>query len=291
MGVDRNALQRVVDSTAFNGVVFATILANAAVLGAQTYPGVVSRYGSLLEALNQLFLAVFVVELVLRMAAFGARPQRFFRLGWNAFDFVVVAAAFLPGLRENTTLLRLVRLLRVVRVVRILPDLRVLLVAVLRSLPPLGSMTVLTALILFVYGMVGWILFGQAEPGAWGDIGRAMLTLFIMLSLENLPQNLERGMEIHPWSWLYFVSFALVAAFIVLNLLIGVVLNSMEEAREMEARRALPELPVDHDAHGPSVPERLATVKVLVEELERELVLRERAAERRAGSHAATRTE
>ena len=155
----------------------------------------------------------------------------------------------MPGLRENSTLLRLARLLRVVRVVRLLPDLRILLTGVARSLPPLGSMAVLTTLILFVYGMVGWTLFGDEAPEQWGDIGSAMLTLFVLLTLENFPVYLEQGMAIHPWSWVYFVSFALVAAFIVLNVLIGVVLNSMEEARALERRRV----------EGGPVAERIAT--------------------------------
>ena len=86
-------------------------------------------------------------------------------------------------------------------------------------------MTMLTALILYVYGIVGWTLFGDEDPEHWGDIGEAMLTLFVLLTLENFPAYLERGMAIEPWSVVYFVSFVMVAAFIVLNLLIGVVLQ------------------------------------------------------------------
>ena len=276
-----NTFQRFVDSPGFAGVVLATIVANAVVLGLQTYDSVVRDYGQLLDRLNDVFLIVFVVELGLRIASYGRRPQDFFRSGWNVFDFVVVAAAFAPGLRQNATLLRLARLLRVVRVIRLLPDLRLLLLAVGRSLPPLFSMTVLTTLILFVYGMVGWVLFGDEDPAAWGDIGEAMLTLFVLLTLENFPATLQRGMEIHPWSWVYFVSFVLVAAFIVLNVLIGIVLNSMEEARELERRRSLharhvgygaPEL--DGVVGGPApILERIAMLRAALEELERELAL------------------
>ncbi len=274
-------LARIVASRPFDAVVFVVILANAVVLGAQTYDGLVREYGGLLDTLNGVFLAVFVVELALRMGSYGRRPQDFFRSGWNVFDFVVVAAGFVPGVRENTTLLRLLRLLRVVRVVRLLPDLRVLLLAVSRSLPPLASMSVLTLLILFVFGMVGWLLFGEAEPAAWGDVGKAMLTLFVMLSLENLPANLERGMEIHPWSWIYFVAFALIAAFIVLNVLIGVVINSMEEAREIETRRALRE-ELGGDQHDGEAAEalvaRVGALRTALDDLERELLAGRRGA-------------
>ncbi len=268
----RNALWRIVESPLFTGVIIAVIVANAVVLGLQTYPGLERDHGDLLDLVNEIFLGVFVVELAVRFAAYGRRPLDFFRGGWNIFDLVVVGAAFVPGLRENTTLLRLARLARVVRVVRLLPDLRLLLTAVVRSLPPLFSMVVLTALVLFVYGMIGWLLFADALPERWGNIGEAMLTLFVMLTLENFPQYMERGMEIHPWSWLYFVTFILIAAFMVLNVLIGIVLNSMEEAREIERRRALDIDDGDGgDVQLAPVAERIQILRAALDELEQEL--------------------
>jgi voltage-gated sodium channel len=262
-------LQRLVDSAAFNSVIIGVILANAVVLGLQTYPGIVDSYGGALDLLNALCLGVFVVELTLRIASYGRRPQDFFKSGWNVFDFVVITAAFIPGVRDSSTLLRLVRLARVVRVVRLLPDVRVLIVGVFRSLPPLLSMAALTTVILFVYGMVGWLLFADELPEEWGTIGDAMLTMFILLTLENFPFYMERGMNVHPWSWVFFVSFVLVAAFIVLNVLIGIVLNSMEEAREIERRKSLG----IHVGGQPPAPvaERIQILRAALDELEQEL--------------------
>ncbi len=275
------ACRRIVGSSWFDPLMLTVIVVNAIVLGLETYDSIDASAGGLLHTGNDVMLGIFVVELLIRMAAHGRDVGGFFRSGWNVFDFVVVAAGFVPGVRENTTLLRLLRLLRVVRVVRLLPDLRVLLLAVSRSLPPLASMSVLTLLILFVFGMVGWLLFGEAEPAAWGDVGKAMLTLFVMLSLENLPANLERGMEIHPWSWIYFVAFALIAAFIVLNVLIGVVINSMEEAREIETRRALRE-ELGGDQHDGEAAEalvaRVGALRTALDDLERELLAGRRGA-------------
>jgi voltage-gated sodium channel len=262
-------LQRLVDSAAFNTTIIAVIVANAVVLGLQTYPGVVDGHGDTLDLLNATFLAVFVVELALRLASYGRRPQDFFRSGWNVFDFVVISAAFVPGIRESSTLLRIVRLARVVRIVRLLPDVRVLIVGVLHSLPPLISMTLLTTVILYVYGMVGWLLFGDEIPEDWGNIGEAMLTMFVLLTLENFPSYMDRAMEVHSWSWIFFVSFVLIAAFVVLNVLIGIVLNSMEEARELERRRALG-IAVGEGAPAP-VAERIAILRAALDELEHEL--------------------
>jgi voltage-gated sodium channel len=259
------ALRRLVDSPAFTAAVVAVILANAVVLGLQTYPGLEREHGDTLDLLNRLFLAFFVVEISLRVASYLPRPWNYFREGWNVFDFLAVGLAFVPGLRENTTILRLARLARIVRVVHLLPDVRILITAVIRSLPPLASMAVLTTLILFIYGMVGWQLFGDALPGDWGTIGTAMLTLFVMLTLENFPHYMDAGMEVHPWSWVFFVSFVLTAAFIVINVFIGIVLNSMEEARELARRESL--------APGEAVPvlERIQILRRALDELEREL--------------------
>jgi voltage-gated sodium channel len=263
-------LQRIVDSPAFTAAVVAVILANAVVLGLQTYPSLNRDYGDALDLLNNLFLAFFVVEIGIRIAAYGRRPWRFFLDGWNVFDFLAVALAFGPGLRENSTVLRLARLARIVRVVHLLPDVRILITAVIRSLPPLASMAILTTLILFVYGMVGWQLFGDELPNRWGTIGEAMLTLFVMLTLEDFPVYMEEGMAIHSWSWIFFVSFILVAAFVVINVFIAIVLNSMEEARELERRQPLP-----GEEDVAPVAERIAMLRTALDELERELNVRE----------------
>jgi voltage-gated sodium channel len=276
--VQPNRLWRIVESPFFTGFILVVIIANAVVLGLQTYEEIESRYGDLLNLLNDLFLAIFVVELVLRIGAYGRRPREFFRDGWNVFDFVVIGVAFVPGIRESSTLLRLARLLRVVRVVRILPELRVLVTGVVRSLPPLGSMLLLTTVLLFVYGMVGWLLFGEEIPEDWGNIGRAMLSLFVLLTLEDFPRYMEAGMEVHPWSWIYFVTFVLITVFIVINVLIGIVLNSMEEARELERRSRLSvddEAPLGDIAPAP-VLERVAILRAALDELEQELAVADR---------------
>jgi voltage-gated sodium channel len=228
---------RIVASAWFDFLIFGVIVANAVVLGLDTYDSITRDAGGLLNTLNDIFLGVFVVELAIRIGAYGRRPQDFFRSGWNVFDFVVIGAAFLPGLRENSTLLRLVRLARVLRVVRLLPELRLLIVAVGRSLPGLASLSVMAVILLYVYGIVGWLVFGDALPDDYGNIGDAMLTLFLLLSLENLPNVVEQGMEVSDWAVPYYVSFVLIAALLVLNILIGVVINSLDEARELEWER------------------------------------------------------
>jgi voltage-gated sodium channel len=273
---------RTADATWFNVTIFAIILVNAVVLGLGTYDSIENDYGDALHLANEVILGIFVVEIAIRITGFGRRPQDYFKSGWNVFDFVIVGASFVPGIRENATLLRLIRLARVLRVVRLLPDLRVLTVAVGRSLPGVASLAVLTVLLVFVYGMVGWVLFGDEDPG-FADIGNAMLTLFVTMTLENFPDQLEAGRAVSDWAIPYYLSYVLIGAFLVLNLLIGVVISSMEQARDIEAERELG----DRLEHGEAAPEpeladRLAGLRGQLEAVERELRAAEgvRAAER-----------
>ena len=262
---------RIADSDAFTYAILGVILANAGVLALETYESVDREAGGLLEALNEIFLWIFVAELAIRFVAVSANPRRFFANGWNTFDFVVVAAAFVPGLRENATLLRLARLLRIVRVFRLLPDLRVFVVAVLRSLPAVGTLALMTMVVVFIYGMVGWVMYDEGDPAHFGDIGEAMLTMFVALSLENLPDNIERGREITAWTVPYYVSFALLAAFLLFNLFIGIVINSLEEARAIELARMQTD---DEDPEDRRLAESVRELRRVLEALEREIAAR-----------------
>jgi voltage-gated sodium channel len=227
-------LARLVDSDRFASAIAVVIVVNAVILGLETYPAIMAEYGDLLALLNGICFGVFVVELVLRIASYGRNIGAFFRNGWNVFDLIVIGAVFIPGVREEAQLLRLLRLARIVRLVRYLPDARILLLTVIKSIPSLFSMVVLTVLLLFIYGMVGWSMFGEALPQSWGTISRSMLTLFILLTLENFPTYLEQAEPISPYAVVFFVSYVLIAAFVVFNLLIGIVIGAMERAREGE---------------------------------------------------------
>lgn len=267
---------RIAESRAFDVVIIVVIGANAVVLGIETYEHLGSA-GPLLHALEWLFRAVFVVEIVIRVLAYGRRPQDFFRQGWNVFDFVVIAAVFIPGLHGDTTALRVIRIARVLRLVRFSPGLRTIVTALLRSLPGVGGFLALAIVTLYVYGMTGWLIFAKEQPEQYGTIGRAVLTLFVLLSQENLPDLIAQGMAVSPWTLIYYVSYVLITANLLLNILIAVIVNSMEEARRLEATERLAD---GYDEDGDGVPDevdriaiaqRLDDLRDLVADLEREL--------------------
>jgi len=273
--------RRIADSTAFQVFIVGVIVANAVVLGLDTYESIDRDAGATLSLLNDIFLGIFVVEIAIRIAAFGSRPQDYFRDGWNVFDFVVIGASFLPGVRENITLLRVIRLLRVVRIVSVFPDLRFLLRGMVRSLPPIGSMAVLTVLLIYIYGMVGWLLFEETDPADWGNLGQAMLSLFVVLTLESWPDIMETVIDDHPAAWIYFVSYVLIASFLLINMVIAILINSLEELRAAEqAEERLDRKRRAREEGGGSsagASERIAQIREALEELEEDLHLEGRA--------------
>ncbi|MEU6886116.1 ion transporter [Streptomyces viridosporus] len=275
-------------------VVFAVILANAALLGLETYSGVVAQWHRWLRLAEYACLAAFTVELLLRLAAHADRPRDFFRDPWNLFDLAVVLCAFLPLVRENTTVLRLLRLARILRTARFLPQLRVLLVAVAHSLPGTLSFLLVGALLLYVYAMIGWVFFGAHDPEHYGSLGRAVLTLFLLMVLDGIGDAVHTGLEISRWSLLYYASYVLLASFVLVNVLIGVVLTSLDEARTMdEAETGTPPTrpPVPDRTDREHLHHRIEAARRALDELERDLADVDRAADRAAERSAGRATE
>jgi voltage-gated sodium channel len=229
---------RVADSERFQTAIIIVIALNAILLGIETFGAVMDRHGDTLRLLNSVFLTIFVAELVIRILAYGRAPHRFFRSGWNVFDFVIIAALFVPGVRENAALLRILRLLRVARLLKYLPDVQILIRGATRAIRPATGLGVLTGLLVFLYGMIGWTLFADLDPTAWGNIGRSMLSLFSILTLEGWTTTFALVFEQKPLeSVLFFLSFILLGTFVVLNLLLGIMIGSLEEVRQEERIR------------------------------------------------------
>lgn len=232
----QSACGRLTESARFGNAVVGLIVFNALLLGLGTFAGVEASFGRELRVVDDVLLALFTGELVLRLAAVGFRPWRFLRRGWNVFDLVAVTASFLPGLGGNATALRLIRLLRVARLLSVVPDVGVLLDGIRRALRPAAGLVLLTGLLVYLYGIVGWSLFGAKDPTRWGNIGESCLTLFTLLTLEAWSEILADARAVSPWAVVYVLSFILVGTFVVLNLLIGVVITSLDEAHKHRRR-------------------------------------------------------
>jgi len=255
---------RIVSSFYFQMFIVSIILANAVIIGMETYPAMAFSYGSLLHALDKVFLGIFIVEILMKIISCGRRPLDFFKSGWNTFDFIIVAAVFVPGLEGQATLLRLIRLLRVLRLLSSLPGLQVLVMALVHSIPRIGQMAMLAGLLFYIYAVIGVTLFAEHDPEHWGTLHISLLSLFRTLTLEDWTDLMYKGMELYPLAWIFFVSFVLLGTFVVFNMLIGIILNSMEEAREA--------IKAEHeDQSAKDIKIQLATMQETLDSMKRNL--------------------
>ena len=227
----QRACERLVGMRPFDGVVIAMILATAIGLGADTNHALHARFGPVIEWVYQVALAVFVVEAAIKLTAVAPRFERYFRDGWNLFDFTVLVLALIPDTGQFALIARLARLLRVLRLITVVPQLRVIVATLVRSLPGLGHVMLLLFVIFYVYAVAGVHLFREHDPVHWDSLGIALLTLFRVMTLEDWTDVMYIAMELHPMSWLFFVSFVLVAAVVMINMVIAVVINNLHEAR------------------------------------------------------------
>ena len=234
----RACCRRVVEDRRFQHFVLGIILFNGVVMGLETSGALMASYGRLFGWLNVAVQAFFLLEIAVRLLARWPRIFQFFRDGWNCFDFAVVAISLLPAVGPFATVARLARVLRVARVLSSFPELRLIVSTMLRSIPSMGHVILLLGLLLYVYGILGFWFFHAADPKHWGTLGASMRSLFQILTLEGWVEIQAASVAVHPWAWIYYASFIVIAVFVVVNLFIAVVINNLEEAKK-EHRAAL----------------------------------------------------
>ena len=233
------AIKRIVEANAFHHVIVGVIVLAGAVAGLETSPSIMSRHGSTLLALDRVILGVFVVEALLKISAQGRRPWRYFADGWNVFDFLIVVMCLLPAAGPFAAVLRLARALRLLRLVSALPKLQLLVGALLKSLSGMGYVSLLLALLFYIYAVAGTHLFGVNDPKHFGSLPAALLSLFRLVTLDNWTDLFAAQVAHVPpvKVAIYFVTFIVLGTMIILNLFIGIIMNSMSEMHAEIAER------------------------------------------------------
>jgi voltage-gated sodium channel len=220
-----------VESEPVQKFIIALIIFNAFTLGLETSPWMLQHFGAPLRALEYAILAVFVVEIGLKLVAFG---PRFFLSAWNIFDFLIVGISLVPA-AGTLSVLRTLRILRALRLLKVIPRLRLIVEGVLKVLPDMGWVFTLLMLVFYVFSVIGTKLFRESFPEYFGNIGLTFLTLFQVMTLESWASGVARPiMAKYPHSWLYFVPFILFTSFLILNMVIGVVVNGFQAVLQGE---------------------------------------------------------
>lgn len=229
-----NFCRDLIEKSSFKTSIICVILLAGVIIGLETDSQIMASYGGVLHALDKVILGIFTIEIALKLIAEMPKPWRFFKHSWNVFDFVIVAVCLLPIDSEFAAVLRLARVLRVLRLVTVLPKLQLLVGALLKSIPSMGYVGLLLSIMFYIYAVTGVFFFGKADPQHFATLGDALLTLCGVITLEgwtSLMYDLLRGdsgvssVKIIA----YFLSFVLFGTMIMLNLFIGVIMNSMQE--------------------------------------------------------------
>lgn len=256
---------RLVNAAWFEYFIIAVIIVNGIILGLETSGTINRLYGDWLRLGNEAALWVFIVEAALKLLAQWPRSWRYFRDGWNIFDFLVIVFALVPATGQFAMIARLARLLRVVRLISAIRDLRLIVAALVRAIPSVGHVIMLMSIVVYIYAIMGFHLFHQLDPARWGNLGLSVLTLFNITTLDGWTEVMRAAMQHYPWAWLYFVSFVVVGTFVVINMFIAIIINSLDDAK----RERPPEI------EGPVTREQLMrevrAARATLERLERRL--------------------
>ena len=241
----RRLADRIVHARKFEYLLVVLIAGSAVLLGVATSEHLVDRYVLWMALFWILTLLVLVLEVLLKMFALSPRVDRYFRDGWNAFDFLTISfliisiATVSPSSSVDYTdygiLIMLLRLMRLLGSLSTVQELRLILSTLIRSIPSVGHIVVLLGIILYVYGLVGYSIFREHDPVHWGNLGVAVLSLFQIMTMDDWVIIMHTAIELEPMAWVFFISFVIISAFIVANLFVAVVIKNLEEV--MQGRR------------------------------------------------------
>ena len=235
MNIDQiqSASLRLRNNKIFELFVVSIIILSAVLIGAKTYP-IPAPFMTALAWLDFAITLIFLFEISIRFIA-EENKKRFFHNGWNVFDTLIVVISLVPIQDSELALIgRLIRIFRVLRMVSIIPELRMLLNSLLRAMPQLGYVLLLIFIIFYIYAAVGTTFFANVNPVLWGDIAISLLTLFRVMTFEDWTDVMYETMEVYPLSWIFYLTFIFLTAFAFLNMVIGIVVNVLEDEHAKE---------------------------------------------------------
>jgi voltage-gated sodium channel len=256
---DMTFLRKIVESPRFAAFITALILFNGVTLGLATSASLMAEYGAILNTIDGVIVAIFTVEIIMRIAV---HRLAFFKDPWSLFDFSVVAISLVPASGE-LSILRVLRVLRLFRLLTIVPQMRRIIAALVSVIPGIGSISLIVGLFFYVFAIMATGLFGERFPEWFGTLGESMYTLFQIMTLESWSMGIARPvMEAFPYAWLFFIIFILLVTFIMVNLLIGIIVDAIFALKE-ETNEA--------DPSPDALQKEIAELKRLLAAVERKL--------------------
>jgi voltage-gated sodium channel len=214
------------NSKVFSGIVISVIVASAIFAGVSSYD-ISPQYNVYLDLFDYAITLFFVIEIVIRMIS-ERSLIKFFKDGWNVFDFLIVTISLVPiNNVESIFVARLLRIIRVLRIITVVPAFRHIIDSLVKSIPRVGFIALLMFIFMYVWGAIGTMFFGEVDPENWGNIGLALITLVQVATYDDWANIMAQVLDVYPYAWIFFVSFIIINAVILLNMVIGVIVDVM----------------------------------------------------------------
>jgi len=235
------SIEKLRDAKWFSNLTTIIIIVYASILGFKTLGDVSTMYSALWHIVDYGVNLYFVFEIAVKMIA-EKKTLNFFKSKWNLFDFIIVVITLLP--LESSGYAAVARLMRVFKILRLFtarPELKAILDMLIKAIPAIIDIVILMFIIFYIYAIIGSFVFSELPSGLWKDFLISMLTLFRVLTFEDWTDVMYEAMEVHPWSWVYFVSFIIIAAFVFFNLFVAVIIGEMQKLQEKDMKGDLEE--------------------------------------------------
>ena len=234
-----NKIKTFIESKYFQNFIMALIIINGITMGFETSKSIVENYGYYLHIFDKFVISIFTVEIILRIYV---NRLAFFRDPWSIFDFLIVTISLVPT-SAGFEILRVLRVLRLLRLITVVPQMKKIVMALVQVIPGMASIGALLSLLFYIFAIMATQLFGEAFPDWFGTMGETFYTLFQVMTLESWSMGIARPvMEVYPSAWIFFISFVLVATFIMINLIIAVVVDAMGELNNDEETNIVEEI-------------------------------------------------
>lgn len=215
------------DNFVFKNFILLCIILNSIALGYDAHYGPNNPYHAYIDELDNIFLYIFTAELLLEFLAAG--PARYVRNGWNLFDCFIVGISYMSAI-PGITALRTFRVLRVLRLVSNVPQMRRVVEALIGALPGILATVMVLAVVFYIGSVMATTMF-RTEDG-FHNLGESALTLFQLSQFDGWGDTVIRLDAKYPWAWAFLMGFTVIAAFAVLNLFIGVIVDAVQATRD-----------------------------------------------------------
>lgn len=239
------------------------IIINTISIGIETSTTLSDNFRKLLTITDQICLFIFIAELLFKAVVynrnfFGEKRidengDEYFHINrWNISDLLIVLVSSFSTLPyfavfRTFRILRSFKIIKAIRSFRIVKSfklvnevssLRTIFKGLLKAIPGIIATFSFLAIFAYAYAIIGTNIFSEEFPQFFGSLGTSILTLCQVTTFDSWFSGITRPItQVYPWAWIYFVSYAFIAASVIMNVIVGIIVDSMGKERERQKEK------------------------------------------------------